>query len=70
MGWRPGRAALCTDGITEARNPEGEFYPLAERLGEWAELPTSTLLERLSEDVNRHVGGPLSDDAALLVVQR
>ncbi|MEU1850543.1 hypothetical protein ABZ499_15025 [Streptomyces sp. NPDC019990] len=33
-------------------------------------LPTGDLLERLHEDLSRHVGGLLYDDAAVLVVQR
>ncbi|MDX3224154.1 PP2C family protein-serine/threonine phosphatase [Streptomyces sp. ME19-01-6] len=65
-----GRVLLCTDGIIEARSPQAEYYPLAERLGAWAELPTGELLERLHEDLSKHVGGVLTDDAAVLVVQR
>lgn len=65
-----GRVLMCTDGILEARSPRSEYYPLAERLHAWAELPTGDLLERLHEDLSRHVGGVLSDDAAVLVLQR
>ncbi len=65
-----GRVLMCTDGILEARSPQAEFYPLAERLRAWVELPTSDLLERLHEDLSKHVGGALNDDAAVLVVQR
>jgi serine phosphatase RsbU (regulator of sigma subunit) len=65
-----GRVLMCTDGIVEARSPQDEYYPLAERLRTWVELPTSELLERLHEDLNKHVGGDLSDDAAVLVIQR
>ena len=41
-----------------------------ERLHEWQRLPTSELLEQLRADLNRHASGALSDDIALLVVQR
>ncbi|MFJ8592390.1 PP2C family protein-serine/threonine phosphatase [Streptomyces sp. NPDC093598] len=67
---RGGRMVLCTDGVIEARDPDGEFYPLAERLRQWLHLPTAELLERLREDLPRHAGGHLGDDAALLVIQR
>ncbi|MES4901151.1 MULTISPECIES: SpoIIE family protein phosphatase [unclassified Streptomyces] len=61
---------MCTDGLVEARNPQAEYYPLAERLRAWVGLPTGDLLERLHEDLSEYVGGVLSDDAAVLVVQR
>ncbi|MGO4758921.1 PP2C family protein-serine/threonine phosphatase, partial [Streptomyces sp. 2MCAF27] len=38
------RVLACTDGVTEARCPTGEFYPLADRLSGWASLPTPELL--------------------------
>lgn len=65
-----GRVLMFTDGVIEARNPDGDFYPLTERLREWPLLPTSELLNRLRADLHTHAGGRLRDDAALLVVQR
>jgi serine phosphatase RsbU (regulator of sigma subunit) len=65
-----GRVLMCTDGINEARSPQGEYYPLAERLHAWGELSTGDLLEQLHADLARHVGGVHNDDAAVLVVQR
>ncbi|MFC0602809.1 PP2C family protein-serine/threonine phosphatase [Streptomyces palmae] len=64
------RVFTCTDGVTEARGPGGEFYPLADRLGGWARLPTPELLARLQEDLELHTGGRLQDDAAALVMER
>ncbi|MBT2382224.1 PP2C family protein-serine/threonine phosphatase [Streptomyces sp. ISL-11] len=64
------RVLACTDGVTEARDPDGGFYPLAERLGAWAGLPTRELLERLRADLDAHTGGRLQDDAAVLVMER
>lgn len=61
---------LYTDGVVEARSPEGAFYPLAERV---AALPASspdTLLRHLHRDLLAHTGGPPTDDAALLVIER
>src|SRR6266496_6845520 len=61
---------LYTDGITEARDADRRFYPLAERLAVLVQEGTGqALLERLREDVLRHRGAPLDDDAALLLVR-
>ncbi|MFF4740019.1 PP2C family protein-serine/threonine phosphatase [Streptomyces sp. NPDC001262] len=64
------RLLACTDGVTEARAPDGAFYPLAERLTAWAALPTSELLARLHADLAAHTGGRLQDDVAVLVMER
>src|SRR6266851_5128461 len=66
----PGDALLLyTDGVTEARDAHREFYPLEKRV---AALAATTgpgdLLDRLRDDLLRHVGAPLDDDAALLMV--
>jgi serine phosphatase RsbU (regulator of sigma subunit) len=66
---------LYTDGVTEARDSRREFYPLTRRLavltGPAAAVDGAPgdLLERLREDVLRHVGAPLDDDAAILHVR-
>jgi serine phosphatase RsbU (regulator of sigma subunit) len=70
----PGSALLFyTDGVTEARNPRHRCYPLAARLTELAAASAGgirpDLLERLREDLLRHAGGPLDDDAALVLVK-
>jgi serine phosphatase RsbU (regulator of sigma subunit) len=57
---------LYTDGVTEARDADGEFFPLTEQLTrspEWT-------LDNLLADLQRHAGGQLDDDAALLLAQR
>ncbi|MGW1199450.1 PP2C family protein-serine/threonine phosphatase [Streptomyces sp. NPDC002536] len=64
------RLLACTDGVTEARAPDGAFYPLTERLTAWAALPTSELLARLHADLAAHTGGRLQDDVAVLVMER
>jgi hypothetical protein len=62
------RLLLYTDGIIEARNAAGEFYPLPERAPD--SLPgVEDTLDRLEEDVQRHVGRPLQDDAAMVLLQ-
>ncbi|OEV06633.1 PP2C family protein-serine/threonine phosphatase [Streptomyces nanshensis] len=61
---------LYTDGITEARDAAGRFYPLTDRISGWADSAPQTLIERLRDDVRTHVGGRLGDDAALIALQR
>ncbi|MEU9594845.1 PP2C family protein-serine/threonine phosphatase [Streptomyces sp. NPDC048193] len=61
---------LYTDGVTEARDPAGTFYPLAERVTGWTESDPDALLGRLRRDLLHHVGGHLDDDAAMIVVER
>ncbi|MGA5699716.1 PP2C family protein-serine/threonine phosphatase [Peterkaempfera bronchialis] len=61
---------LYTDGIIEARDDSGAFYPLAERLADWHGCAPDQLLERLREDVLAHVRGQLTDDAAAIAVTR
>ncbi|MGW2209739.1 PP2C family protein-serine/threonine phosphatase [Streptomyces sp. NPDC001781] len=61
---------LYTDGVTEARDPAGTFYPLAERIAGWTEDDPEAFLLRFRSDLLHHVGGHLDDDAAMVVVQR
>ncbi|MFD4542931.1 PP2C family protein-serine/threonine phosphatase [Streptomyces bauhiniae] len=61
---------LYTDGVTEARDPAGTFYPLAERITGWNEADPDAFLRRFRSDLLHHVGGHLDDDAAMVVVQR
>ena len=64
------RLLFYTDGITEARDRQGAFYPL-ERSGALLGLPDpGAALDRLIEDVLRHVGHALQDDAAMLLIGR
>ena len=64
------RLLFYTDGITEARDRQGVFYPL-ERSGALLGLPDlGAALDRLIEDILRHVGHALQDDATLLLIGR
>lgn len=60
---------LYTDGITEARDGAGGFYPLARRLPALETPDPDDFLRRLHEDVAAHVGHALDDDAAALLVR-
>ena len=58
-----------TDGVSEARNRAGEFYPLP-RPGAHRRPGPGGVLDRLQQDVLRHVGHALDDDAAMLLLRR
>jgi serine/threonine protein phosphatase PrpC len=71
----PGDAVLLyTDGVVEARTPEGEFFGL-ERLTDLLEREAASnvaaeeLLRRLVQAVLEHQAADLRDDATLLLVQ-
>jgi serine phosphatase RsbU (regulator of sigma subunit) len=65
---------LYTDGLPEARQPDGEFLTV-ERLGEFVErqaaagYPAPETLRRLRHAVLTHQHGQLQDDASALLVE-
>ncbi|MFC9230994.1 PP2C family protein-serine/threonine phosphatase [Streptomyces decoyicus] len=61
---------LYTDGVSEARDGKGTFYPLAERAGAWGESSPQQLLRRLRADLLAHTDGRLGDDAAAVALRR
>jgi serine phosphatase RsbU (regulator of sigma subunit) len=62
------RILFYTDGISEARNKSGAFYPV-DRCGVLLDgRDPDAALDRLYEDVLRHADGPLRDDSAALLV--
>ncbi len=61
---------LYTDGVTEARDADRAFYPLAEGLTRHLYDEPARTLAALHEDLLDHVGGRLHDDAALLLLRR
>ncbi|MFF4077913.1 PP2C family protein-serine/threonine phosphatase [Streptomyces sp. NPDC001777] len=71
VGFAPGEQLLLyTDGVTEARDDAGTFYPLGERSALLGDPDAQAALEALRADVVRHVAGPLHDDAAMLLLRR
>lgn len=61
---------LYTDGVIEARAPDGTFYPLTERVARWSGLGPEGLLDHLRHDLPAYVGGRLADDAAVVAIER
>jgi sigma-B regulation protein RsbU (phosphoserine phosphatase) len=65
---------LYTDGVTEARNVQGEFYGerrLLESLRADLQRPARDIQQAVISDTNRFVGdAPQSDDIALAVIVR
>ncbi|MFE6185637.1 PP2C family protein-serine/threonine phosphatase [Streptomyces sp. NPDC056465] len=67
----PGAALMVfTDGVTEARDATGDFYPFAERLGRWAGRGPDEVLKELQSDLQTFSGGVRRDDVAVLVLER
>jgi serine phosphatase RsbU (regulator of sigma subunit) len=68
---------LYTDGVSEARDDDRTFYPLDERLALLGAQVRrardsgdgAALLDLIRDDLLRHAGAPLEDDAALLLVR-
>ncbi|MFJ3974204.1 PP2C family protein-serine/threonine phosphatase [Streptomyces sp. NPDC090021] len=60
---------LYTDGVSEARDAGGAFYPLAKRAGLLAAGDPQRALDTLQADVVAYAGGPLHDDAAMLLLR-
>ncbi|MEU4833442.1 PP2C family protein-serine/threonine phosphatase [Streptosporangium sp. NPDC023615] len=59
-----------TDGVIEARDQAGVFYPLTERAHLLAVADPQSALDALRSDLLDHLGGPLLDDAAMLLIRR
>ncbi|MGW1316393.1 PP2C family protein-serine/threonine phosphatase [Streptomyces sp. NPDC002426] len=67
----PGAALMVyTDGVTEARDAAGAFYPFDERLRAWAGRDPDQVLEALQADLAEFSGGVRRDDVAVLVLSR
>ncbi|MEW1688708.1 PP2C family protein-serine/threonine phosphatase [Streptomyces sp. NPDC091265] len=71
LDFPPGATLLMfTDGVTEARDAAGTFYPLDERLEPWAGLGPRELLDTLHADLEDFSGGVRRDDIAVLALRR
>lgn len=65
-----GTLLLCTDGVTEARDPSGAFYPLEERAAAWGDVLPKDVPATVYLDLRRHAADTPRDDTALLVLRR
>lgn len=71
FSFEPGETLLLyTDGVIEARDPAGGFYPFTERAAQWTDASPETLLHHIRRDLLAHAGGRLDDDAALVAIRR
>jgi serine phosphatase RsbU (regulator of sigma subunit) len=71
FSFEPGDTLLLyTDGVVEARDAHGRFYPLADRVARWTDNSPETLMHHLRRDLLAHAGGRLGDDAALIALHR
>ncbi|GAA2305043.1 serine/threonine-protein phosphatase [Streptomyces kunmingensis] len=70
VSFAPGdQILLYTDGVSEARDGAGDFYPLAERVALLKDPDAEAAIERLRTDLVDHATGPLHDDAAMLLLR-
>ncbi|MFI2205069.1 PP2C family protein-serine/threonine phosphatase [Streptomyces sp. NPDC020192] len=71
FSFEPGDTLLLyTDGVVEARDPSGRFYPLTDRVARWTDDSPEALMHHLRRDLLIHAGGRLDDDAALIALHR
>ncbi|MEU2925627.1 PP2C family protein-serine/threonine phosphatase [Streptomyces sp. NPDC007251] len=66
---------LVTDGVTEARDPGGAFYPLVQDITpavttDPAQAHPRALVRRVRDGVLRHCRGHLADDTTVFAVRR
>ncbi|WP_438817273.1 PP2C family protein-serine/threonine phosphatase [Streptomyces actuosus] len=61
------RLLLVSDGVVEARNGSGVFYPLAERLADLTDVPVAQLTARLWADLARY-SPDVKDDVTMLAL--
>ncbi|MEU2877573.1 PP2C family protein-serine/threonine phosphatase [Streptomyces sp. NPDC007070] len=65
---RPGDVLfLASDGVTEARGPDGDFYPLLDRLPHLAGRAPAALADRVLADLLSYCG-TVNDDVTMLVL--
>ncbi|MEV1047815.1 PP2C family protein-serine/threonine phosphatase [Streptomyces sp. NPDC049916] len=60
---------VVTDGVTEARDVTGAFYPLDERVGRWTGHGPRELLDALQADLGDFSDGVRRDDIAALALR-
>jgi serine phosphatase RsbU (regulator of sigma subunit) len=71
FAWRRGdRVLLYTDGLSEARDADGRFFPILDAGPLLARGHVEEAIDALLDRVREHVpGGELSDDLAVLLLE-
>lgn len=64
------RLLLHTDGLLEGRDTSGRFFPVAEQVDVLCSGDVDACLDGLLDRLRDHCGGHISDDVALLLVQK
>ncbi|WP_055589378.1 PP2C family protein-serine/threonine phosphatase [Peterkaempfera griseoplana] len=71
FAFEPGDTLLLhTDGLLEARDQTGAFYPAVDRFALLAADEPHRLIERLMSDLTVHADGEVRDDVAMVAVRR
>lgn len=71
LAFEPGDTLLLyTDGVIEARDADGDFYPFETRAAQWRETGPESLLHHIRRDLLAYTRGRLDDDAALVALRR
>jgi sigma-B regulation protein RsbU (phosphoserine phosphatase) len=69
--WPQGaRILIYTDGLVEARNESGTFFPLAEHASALTEGDLEDALDRLLQRLDDYVGRRILDDLAVVLVEQ
>jgi serine phosphatase RsbU (regulator of sigma subunit) len=63
------RLLLYTDGLAEARDSDGTFYPILRRTALLRDAPLDDCLLQVREDVDAHTNGDVEDDSALVLIE-
>ncbi|WP_146088233.1 PP2C family protein-serine/threonine phosphatase [Actinacidiphila yanglinensis] len=64
------RLLMYTDGVTEARDANGDFYPLLERAPGWTAHHPPLLVQAVTDDLEAHAAAGLNDDMAVVALER
>jgi serine phosphatase RsbU (regulator of sigma subunit) len=64
------RLLLYTDGVIEARDHDNDFFPLPETMERTHADTPHEFLEQLHQQLIQHTGGRLTDDVAMILLDR
>jgi sigma-B regulation protein RsbU (phosphoserine phosphatase) len=68
--WGPSaRLLLYTDGLVEARNRRGSFFPLDEQASALVGVPLAEALDKVVDRLRDFAGGRIADDVALVLAE-